>query len=447
MINLSEVTLSQILLSRETRAKKQKELLKTYGIPVISFTMNIAGPHKNSPLIERAFNVGIKQIRDSIDKTKIIFCDINSYCTGCEAFFCIDMDADILKKLCETIEDKSIIGRLFDIDVINTDGNKLSRKKERGCIVCGAPGKVCSAGRIHSAECVKAVSDKIMYDFFLEHDKNKTADLAVKSLIKEVKTTPKPGLVDSENSGSHRDMNINTFIKSAVSLRSYFSECFFIGHKTYDLSPDEAFSQLKTAGLHAEEIMYKATDGVNTHKGIIYSLGILCASIGRLWSFDIPYKSIEEITDMCSAISTSAVNSDFKNTNTETAGSRLYQKYGIKGIRGEVSSGFLTVKNISLPAYIDALSEGMNENDAGVLTLIKLISCVDDTNLYSRGGISGVHFAKECALSLLNEKPSDFIKAVQKTDDEFIKRNLSPGGCADLLAITYFLYYIKNYRD
>lgn len=94
-----------------------------------------------------------------------------------------------------------------------------------------------------------------------------------------------------------------------------------------------------------------------------------------------------------------------------------------------------------------ALDNGMNENDAGVLTLIKLISFLDDTNIYSRGGVFGADFAKIYALSLLNEKSPDFIKEVQKMDDEFIKRNLSPGGCADLLAITYFLYEIKKHSD
>ncbi len=441
---MSEVTLEQVLLSREKRVIRQKELLKTYGLPVISFTMNIAGPVKNSPLIERTFNVGIKRIYESIAEDKIVFCDIKSYDTGCEAFFCVNKDADISKKVCESIEEENAIGRLFDIDVIDTNGSKLNRKTERGCIVCGAPGKVCSAGRIHSAECVKSTSDKIMRDFFFEADKKAISDLAVESLINEVKTTPKPGLVDSKNCGSHRDMDIDTFIKSANSLRSYFGECFSIGHKTSDLSSDEVFLLLKKEGMKAEKTMYDASGGVNTHKGIIYSLGILCASIGRLWTPDVPYKDIDQITRMCSEISVSAIESDFKNIDTKTAGGRLYKEYGIKGIRGEVLSGFLTVKNISLLTYINALSDGMSENDAGVLTLIKLISCVDDTNLYSRGGISGAEFSKEYALSLLNKKTSDFIKDVQRMDDEFIKRNLSPGGCADLLAITYFLYEIKK---
>lgn len=444
---MSEVTLSQILLSRETRAKKQKELLKTYGLPLISFTMNIAGPVKNSPLIERSFNVGIKRIFESIDKTKIIFSDKNYYDTGCEAFFCVNMDADVLKKTCESIEEENAIGRLFDIDVIDTNGNKLSRKRERGCIVCGVPGRACSAGRIHSAEVVKSVSDRIMYDFFLEHDKKALSDLAVESLIKEVKTTPKPGLVDSKNCGSHRDMNIDTFIKSAASLRPYFAECFSIGHKTSDLEPDDVFPLLKHVGLTAEETMYKATNGVNTHKGIIYSLGILCAAVGRLWTPDCPYKSTDELTSMSSSIARFSIEADFKSIDTKTAGGRLYKEYGIKGIRGEVLSGFLTVVNHSLPTFIQVRENGISENDAGVFALIKLISLVDDTNLYSRGGISGAEYAKNYALSLLNDNSSDFIKEVRKMDDDFIKRNLSPGGCADLLAITYFLYKIKKHSD
>lgn len=441
---MSEVTLTQILLARETRAKRQKELLKTYGLPVISFTMNIAGPQKNSPLIRRAFHVGLRRLYESIDKDNIVFCEENDYDTGCEAFLSVDMDAHALKEICECIEEESALGRLFDIDVIHANSNKLCRKSERGCIVCGAPGRACSAGRLHSAEAVKEASDTIMRDFFFASDKTKIADLAVASLIKEVKTTPKPGLVDAENCGSHTDMDMDTFIKSATSLHAYFAECFSIGHRTRSTSPDTAFPLLKAEGLRAEKTMYAATNGVNTHKGIIYSLGLLCASVGRLWAPDAPYQSVDEMTRMCSAIAGSSIESDFNHMDTKTAGGCLYQKHGIKGIRGEVLSGFLTVKKHALPAYTDALSCGMHENDAGVFTLIKLIACVEDTNLYSRGGVSGAVFAKEYALSVLKEKSPDFIKDVQEMDDAFIKRNLSPGGCADLLAITYFLHDIQG---
>lgn len=441
---MAEVTLLQVLESRDNRAKKQQELLKVYNLPIISFTMNIAGPIKNSPLIERAFNMGIQRLKKSIGKQKIAFFDKNYFDTGCEAFFCVDMDSIPLKKICEAIEEESPVGRLFDIDVIDKAGNKLERKIERGCIVCGAPGKNCSASRAHSAETVYKASNKIMSDFFLSSDKKKIADLAVSALIEEVKTTPKPGLVDSKNQGSHSDMNIDTFIKSAKALRSYFENCFLIGHQTCNLSAEDIFPLLKSEGLNAEKTMYDSTGGVNTHKGIIYSMGILCAAIGRLWSADLPYKSTSEITTLCSDISYSAINYDFQNIDTKTAGGYYYKKCGIKGIRGEVLSGFTTIKEFSLPIYTDALSRGMSKNDAGVLTLIKLISCVDDTNLYNRGGTQGANFAKEYALSLLNENPPDFIKAVKKMDNEFIKRNLSPGGCADLLAITYFLYDIEK---
>lgn len=444
---MSEITLSQMLTAREKRAKTQKQLLKAYNKPIISFTMNIAGPKKNSPLIERAFDIGLKRIKGLIPNDKIILCDINIYDTGCEAYLCVDMPAKKLKEICTSIEDENKLGRLFDMDVIDTDENKLSRKDLRTCIVCGASGRECAAGRIHSLEELEAATNKIIYDYFKEYDKSLTADFAVKSLIQEVRTTPKPGLVDRNNNGSHTDMSLDTFIKSADALYPYFAECFSIGERTSKISPCEVFPLLKSEGLCAEKTMYAATNGVNTHKGIIYSLGIICAAIGRLWTADVPYKSIEEIVNMCSLISSSAIKMDFKNIDISTAGGYYYQSLGIKGIRGEVLSGFSSVTDIALPTYKNALKNGYNENNAGVLTLLNLIGNIKDTNLYHRGGEKGAKYAADYASSLLKKDSELSIDEVKKMDERFIKMNLSPGGCADLLAITYFFHNIENLPD
>ena len=88
---------------------------------------------------------------------------------------------------------------------------------------------------------------------------------------------------------------------------------------------------------------------------------------------------------------------------------------------------------------------GILQNDAGVHSLISLISAIDDTNLYHRGGAEGARFAKEYAVRLL--KDGFNLKAVEQMDDEFIKRNLSPGGSADLLAITYFLHSLEEMKS
>ncbi len=442
---MAEVTLNQILDSREARVKKQKDILNRFGFPLVSFTMNIAGPIKTSPLIERSFFEGIKLLKNSLPQDSIIYQDIEIKSTGCQAIFSIKYEAVKIKAICSSIEESLTIGRLFDMDVINTDGSKLERQTPRNCIVCGSPGKVCVAGRLHSISDIQSVTREIMENYFFLLDKERCSALAVKSLLDEVYTTPKPGLVDCRNSGSHTDMDISTFEKSAHVLKPYFDECFSIGKNTANLSPDRTFSLLRNAGILAEKSMYDATGGINTHKGVIYSMGILCASIARLWLPENPFRCASDICMESANIVKEAVKKDFEQADPTSAGGRLYLKYGIRGIRGEVASGFDSVLKIGLPRYKELRNKNFNSNDAGAITLLYLISNVKDTNLYHRGGIKGAEDAVEVTKKLLTDFPEPSKKQIEELDEAFIKQNLSPGGCADLLAITYFLYSLESW--
>ena len=130
---------------------------------------------------------------------------------------------------------------------------------------------------------------------------------------------------------------------------------------------------------------------------------------------------------------------DLSVIDTSTAGGRFYLKYGLSGIRGEVASGFSSVINTGLPIFLKALNKGYSRNDAGAIALVHLISLVEDTNLYNRADKAGADFAKNSAKELLRNCEFPQISQIERLDDLFISRNLSPGGCADLLAVTYFL--------
>ncbi len=442
--NIRAVSLTEILDARERRSNLQKRLIEQYGSTVISFTMNIAGPVKNSPLIERAFYHGLSLLISRLDKSKILFEYSLTEAQGCAAFIAVDMPTDTVKSICVDIEESSRLGRLFDMDVIDENGNKLERKNVRACIVCGKPGRECAAGRLHNVATIADITANIITEHFSALDSQKLGSMAVKSLIQEVETTPKPGLVDLRNNGSHKDMDVNTFRKSADSLESYFVECVRIGIKTKNNSHAETFKQLRSIGIEAEKTMYRATGGINTHKGAIYSMGVLLGAIGRSWTPDVPVSKIGTIVAEAALLVQDSTIADFNSANGKTAGERLFIEHGIKGIRGEVASGFPSVINYSLPTYENAISNGLAPNDAGVLSLLKLISTIDDTNIYHRGGADGSCYAKEYASRLFDRELD--LTAVEEMDDEFIKRNLSPGGAADLLAITYFLYKIKNFK-
>ena len=437
---MNQVTLQQLLQAREDRVRLQRQFLELYRCPSICFTMNIAGPVKLSPMILRGFQAGLEALEHVLPRKTILARQIDEEVTGCQAIFSVAMEAEALKRLCTAIEDASPLGRLFDMDVIGTDGKKLERPDLRGCMVCGKPGRGCAAGRLHPVSQLQAVTTQILTDHFADTDAQEIAEAAVQSLQEEVNTTPKPGLVDRRNCGSHTDMNIHTFTASAQALRPYFEECVRIGQQTAAQMPDITFSLLRQAGLEAEKAMYRVTSGVNTHKGAIFTLGILCGSLGRLWTPEVPFAPTNAILSQCAQIGQSAL-SDFAPSGN-TAGQQLYRTHGISGIRGEVAAGLPPVADLALPQYRTGLARGFSPNNAAAITLVYLISQVEDTNLYHRGGPEGAAFAKSAACRLLQESPWPTPAQLESLDDAFITKNLSPGGCADLLAATFFLHRI-----
>lgn len=435
---MKEVTLQQVLQAREDRVNLQKQFLQKYRCPLIVFTMNIAGPVKTNPLIERGFYAGLQMLQDVLPAAAIQEIYIHKVSTGWEGYLPVDLPAKVLKNHCIKIEEATSLGRLLDMDVLDADGRKLERDSLRGCLVCGKPGRVCAAGRLHSVEQLQAATGKILRDHFVEVDRERIARLACECLLDEANTTPKPGLVDRRNCGSHTDMCLQTFISSANALRSYFAACVTIGHQTAHLSPKDTFLRLRQAGIQAEKTMLEATGGVNTHKGAIFTLGILCGCIGRLGFWEL-----KELLHQASLMGKEA-EGDFTSATGHTAGERLYLQENLRGIRGEVADGLLCVVNIGLPVYQEALVSGLSPNDAGVVTLLHLIANVQDTNLYHRGGAAGAAWAAESAKNLLQTAAYPPTPFVEKLDDAFITRNLSPGGCADLLAVTYFLHRLNS---
>lgn len=436
-----EVTLEQMLAARENRVARQISLISEWNLPIISFSMNIPGPVKDSPLIRRGFREGCTALDYRLPKGAVRHREATEVSTGWEAFYVLDMDAEKIKAFTTSIEDHHGLGRLFDMDVIDTSFVKLERKELRSCIVCGAPGRVCAARRTHSISELQQKVHSILLSYFQDKDAKQIGAWAVQSLLDEVCTTPKPGLVDRRNSGSHRDMDIFTFLASSAALAPYFRECAEIGMNTAAFSPDETFRRLRIAGLQAEQDMYAATHGVNTHKGAIFTIGLLCGAAGRLWDPEKHWNEGELFQEV-SAMTADAMREDFAHIVDETAGQRLFRQYGIRGIRGEAAEGLPSVANIGLPTYQKYLAQGMDRNFAGAVTLLHLIANVTDTNMISRGGPERAKIAAEKAASLLSAGPTT--EAIEELDDWFIHENLSPGGCADLLAAVYFVHRLTK---
>lgn len=435
-----EVTLEQILSARESRAYRQREMRRRHDLPILSFTMNIPGPVKDTPLIRRAFQEGLNAVACAIDPSLIPETEIIHSATGCEALFAVDSDPLTLKRVTTLIEDTHPLGRLFDMDVLDENLRKLDRDLvnggDRGCILCGRPGRECASRRLHPvAELQRAVHGLLTGHFSRVTDCHTIGTWAALSLLDEVSVTPKPGLVDRINSGSHRDMDLNTFVSSTAALVPFFRSCAQIGLDSCREPPENTFRQLRQAGIAAEASMLQATGGINTHKGAIFTLGILSGAAGRLLALREEWTP-EALCAVSAAMTAQSMESDFRSLTDATAGGRLYRQFGIRGIRGEAVLGFPSVREVGLPVFQRCLSEGMDWNSAGVITLLHLTSRVEDTNMISRGGLALALEAREKAADLL---PQPTMDQITELDLWFIDRNLSPGGCADLLAAVCFL--------
>ena len=273
------------------------------------------------------------------------------------------------------------------------------------------------------------------------------AEFATRALLYEVSVTPKPGLVDRANAGSHQDMDFYTFLNSAVSLTPYFRKMTEVGTDLSPGKPEETFFKLQEIGKAAEAAMYRVTENVNTHKGAIFSLGILCGAAGRLRGNG---KKLcpEALTEECIHMTKVPIEYFFETMGDEpdTAGCRFYRKYGIKGIRGEVMTGFSSVLKEGLPVLEELLDNGYSFDRAGSITLLHLIVATVDTNVITRSDYLTCMQIRKRLQKLISGNEILSTAMIEALDEEFIRNNISPGGSADLLAVSWFLHFIKSER-
>ncbi|WP_369311610.1 triphosphoribosyl-dephospho-CoA synthase CitG [Providencia rettgeri] len=265
------------------------------------------------------------------------------------------------------------------------------------------------------------------------------SQLAWQAMLAEVNLTPKPGLVDKHNTGAHKDMALKDFHFSANAIAKFFPHFLHAGAQHKNLPINQVLHKIRTIGLACETAMFRATQGVNTHKGSIFSLGLILTAIGRLIALKqsvTPSAISQLVAGMCQGICRELM----QPTDTPTAGQRLYQQFGFTGARGEAESGYSLVIHHALPFYLQQLASQPNAEIALINTLILLMKINNDTNVANRGGLNGLIWIKQYAANLLQDginHTDDLIK-VKQFDQQCIEKNLSPGGSADLLILTWF---------
>lgn len=276
-------------------------------------------------------------------------------------------------------------------------------------------------------------------------DLQKVGQYLTQAILLEVSTHPKPGLVTRLSNGAHKDMSIFTFMMSSAVLSKAFNDLQDIG-QAHRGTLAELFCKLRSYGVGAEAELLRVTKGVNTQRGILFAGGIVSAVSGYAMNMGL---SRDALLPLIKEMAAGLVARELKNLDhaAMTAGEKLYYKYGITGIRGEVENGFPSVVNYGLPALEDAFDKGATINDALVHALIALMTVVEDSNVIWRTDYETLLEVQRIAKNILS-LGSVFTEkgrmAIAETERYFLQRRISPGGSADLLSVTITLYLLEH---
>ncbi len=330
-------------------------------------------------------------------------------------------------------------GRILDIDVF-FEKKCLKSDRNRACYLCSKPHDECRRSKTHTFEQVNFAFLKNMVDFLYENleDKKKTEFNTLKvnllhALLSEV-MFEKPFLVSPEDSGLHEDMDFKMFLNVIFSIYREFKYFFYIPFLIKN--PVEAFKFLRLAGLDIEKKMMEVTDtgntgkGVNTHKGAIFIFGIVFSALGYEFSGNSNVCKIFKLYGQLSLL-------DFESENQSTSGLKLHKTLGIKGIRGECIRGFETA--FSALKWFENLQEG-DFDKKHYLLLTYIMSKLEDTNIIKKtGGMEFLTF-QQTLQNILEEVDGIDFEILDSCVKSFLgKYEASPGGSADVLALTVFL--------
>lgn len=312
--------------------------------------------------------------------------------------------------------------------------HEIQRKQQEGSAI--------SASRVRKAMMKGCIWDAIQLvppttiPYIIGH-------LASMALQAELDTTPKPGLVDRNDNGAHRDMDHALMQRSIQALHPYFVRLAQLGFTDRQPCHDE----IVNIGIEAEREMFKATGGVNTHKGALFSIGLAAVALagesfcritqaegcGTMAYNDVNSKQIQSLSNSIASLARL-----FPDTNG-THGSKAKANNILKGALDNAREGYTQLFKAWMPFYIDRIAEG--DNYALHKTLLRIMCDLDDTNIVYRTSMETMQEVKTEARQMLDTSRNivNFEAALQAMNTDYIHRNISPGGSADMLSLVVFL--------
>ena len=441
------VSLEEMLAEREWRAEEEARQLNGCETLIV-LTTNVAGPVKSFPLLRRGFEEAQHLLETRLREEGISWCRRGTHFHrgGPTAFYAAQAQAPAVKRVACGVEETPYLGRLLDIDVLTAEGVKWERSQvgypPRQCLLCDRPAFECGRSRRHSVEELQREAVRRLGEYMLSRYARQVEQAALRAMLYEVSVTPKPGLVDRRDCGAHQDMDFFTFVDSAAAIAPYFETLCRLGF--HDSQGGEMFCRsIRTLGMDAEAAMYRATGGVNTHKGLIFSLGLLAAAAGQWYARHLEASetclTAEALCEQEAVLAREFLPGLGRTAGTH--GQEVCQKYQAEGIRKEALSGFRSVLRAAMP-HLRSSAGSLEQR--GMRALVELMASVEDTNVLYRGGPSAMQELARRAVGIAAACPENLESILAEWNQDLCRKRISPGGCADLLAVGYFLYFMET---
>lgn len=410
--------INQILKAKEMLAIEKHKLAQSTNLPVISVQANYPGSDKSNGFSFYVVSIFEEWINKQFKITHQarFFNEL-----GFVVLLVVDKDPIKCKEELITVETMHPCGRLVDLDVF-VDNRPISRsdlnQAERACLVCESVARVCMIEQTHTTNQLQQAFNTIV----IHHIKDKPEEVIRFALLSECSLDPKFGLVTPFSQGVHEDMNIETFLSSISTLIPYFK---LVQRINTNQLTEEIFTQLRTLGKTMEQAMFKATNGVNTHKGAIF-LFLMVLMAQRLAG---DYQPLDQMLRLLSQ----PVLKDFyliDPTVPLTDGQQQYLDYKTMGIRGFVLAGGEPI----LSKALDFIQAHPTNHDHLIKTLLLIMSELEDSTIIKKVGLDGLaKFQQQAKLAL--DHPDKW----EQFNQYCINHQLSAGGAADILAVVIYL--------
>lgn len=441
--------LQEILSAREERQLLRQQA-NAEGEAAVSMNLNIPGTPKTNPQYSLFFDTCREQLKTWLLANRVLIHQGKEVSVHHAAgdFYIVPVkpgghQAKELKLITEMFELNHPLGRFIDVDVTDENGILVGSGKSKLCFFCHLhPAIACIRGQRHTHQELRDYQLSAIHAYLHEERidrlSHQISSIAIRSIFYELSLTPKPGLVDLAGSGIHTDMDFRTFVDSTASIATYFRELFRKGAACAEGDLPDALPIVRNTGLAMEKAMFLQTKGVNTQKGIIFLMGISLFSAGYV------LKEHDRFNQDCFVAAVKILCSNLVETEFTTPGGAVthgelcFQQYHTGGIRAEAEQGFPTVFLHSLPVL-----EMENNTGSAALskTLVSIMAVLNDTNILYR---ADMQILRELQ-ALCKEVLAGFSMETYAGITDFCTRHkISPGGSADLLSLTVFIFLLKT---